>query len=53
MPKFQNNRFVKADPGFVDFADGNFALKPGVDIGIPGFQPIPFEKIGLKKNPKR
>ena len=26
-------------------------LKPGADIGIPDFQLIPFEKIGLEKKP--
>jgi hypothetical protein len=32
---------------FVDPTNGNYALKPGADTGIPGFKPIPFEKIGL------
>jgi hypothetical protein len=27
-------------------------LKPGADIGIPGFEPIPFDKIGLQKPAK-
>ena len=34
--RFENNRSVSKDPG----------LK---DVGIPGFKPIPFEKIGLVK----
>ena len=35
---------------FVDAANGNFALKPGADTGIPGFQPIPFAKIGMTRS---
>ncbi len=47
--RFENNLVVKQnDPRFVDGAAGNFALKPGADTGIAGFQPIPFDKIGLK-----
>ncbi len=34
---FDNNRSVATDPGMKD-------------VGIPGFEPIPFDKIGLKKN---
>ncbi|MCX6997117.1 MAG: right-handed parallel beta-helix repeat-containing protein [Kiritimatiellaeota bacterium] len=37
------------DPRFVDGPRGNFALKPAADTGIEGFEPIPFERIGLKK----
>ncbi len=45
----KDNYVTKDDPGFVDAAHGNFALKMGVDLSekIPGFQPIPFDKIGL------
>lgn len=37
------------DPGFVDPAHGNFALRPDSVIyrKLPGFTPIDFEKIGL------
>jgi len=37
------------DPGFVDAATGNFALRPDSEAftRLPGFEPIPFEKIGL------
>ncbi len=37
------------DPGFVDAAKGNFRLRPDAEVfrRLPGFQPIPFEKIGL------
>lgn len=47
---FAANNFVTAtDPGFVDAAKGNFALRPDTAITqqIPGFERIPFEKIGL------
>jgi parallel beta-helix repeat protein len=45
--RLENNRFEKSIPDlFVDPAKGNFTLKPGADIGISGFDPIPFEKIG-------
>lgn len=37
------------DPGFVDLAGGDLRLRPDARIfkDLPGFQPIPFEKIGL------
>jgi hypothetical protein len=36
------------DPGFVDAARGNFQLRPDAEVfnRLPGFQPIPFDKIG-------
>ena len=45
----KDNLVVAGDPGFVDAAKGNYALKPGSEVftKIPGFQPIPFDKIGL------
>jgi hypothetical protein len=38
-----------ADPGFVDAAKGDFRLRPDAEVfrRLPGFQSIPFEKIGL------
>ncbi len=46
----KDNLVVADDPGFVDAAKGNYALKPGSAVfkKIPGFQPIPFGKIGLQ-----
>ena len=47
---FAADNFVTAtNPGFVDAAEGNYALKPDAVVfkRIPGFQNIPFEKIGL------
>ncbi len=37
------------DPGFVDLAGGDFRLKPDAAVYqlIPGFQPVPVEKMGL------
>lgn len=44
--RLENNRFEKAMPDiFVAPDKGDFSLKPGADIGIPGFQPIPCGKI--------
>ncbi|MDX2082213.1 MAG: right-handed parallel beta-helix repeat-containing protein [Terrimicrobiaceae bacterium] len=45
----RDNLVVTEDPGFVDAAAGNFGLRPQSEVfsRIPGFQPIPFEQIGL------
>lgn len=47
--KIEGNLVTNQDPGFVNLAAGNFALKPtsAVFTKIPGFQPIPFDKMGL------
>ena len=47
---FVDNLVTSQDPGFVDFAAGNYALKPGSEVflKIPGFQQIPFDKMGLQ-----
>lgn len=47
---FVDNLVTSQDPGFVDFAAGNYALKPGSEVfsKIPGFQNIPFDKMGLQ-----
>eukprot|EP00035_Acanthoeca_spectabilis_P010166 m.180133 g.180133 ORF g.180133 m.180133 type:complete len:208 (+) comp14943_c0_seq3:1235-1858(+) len=41
-------KLYTADPGFVDMANGNFALKPDSQIftDFPGFPNIPFGQIG-------
>jgi hypothetical protein len=43
------------DPGFVDAAHGNYALKKDsvVFTNIPGFVPIPLEKMGLQTDEYR
>ena len=40
---------IKGDPGFVDYANRDYRLKPDSEIFrlLPGFKPIPFERIGL------
>lgn len=50
-----NNLITSADPGFIDVTNGNLALKPDSEVfkKIPGFKPIPFEKIGLSKDEYR
>lgn len=44
-----NNYRTDSDPGFVDYKNGNFNLRSDseVFIKIPGFEPIPFDKMGL------
>ena len=48
-PVLIDNWVTDDDPGFVDEANGNFALRENAPIyeHIPGFKPIPFDKIGL------
>ena len=38
-----------SDPGFVNLAGGDLRLRPDAKVfkDLPGFEPIPFEKIGL------
>jgi len=45
----EGNLTITGDPGFVDRATGNYALRPDAKVfaDLPGFQPIPFEQIGL------
>ena len=45
-----DNFVTHSDPGFVDLAAGNFALKKDSEVfaKIPGFQNIPFDKMGLQ-----
>jgi hypothetical protein len=49
------NWITDRDPGFVNAAKGNFALRPDSQVfkQLPGFQPIPFAKIGLYKDELR
>lgn len=45
----RDNLTVAEDPGFVDAAARDYRLKPESEVfsKIPGFEPIPFEKVGL------
>ena len=47
--RLQDNWVTDEDPGFVNPAAMDFALKPesAVFAKVPGFQAIPFEEIGL------
>lgn len=47
-----NNLVTDEDPGFVDAENGNFNLKnlAAIHARLPGFQPIPFDKIGLQRD---
>jgi len=51
----ETNWTTDGDPGFVDAAQGNFELKPDAEAfsRLPGFQSIPFEKMGLVQNALR
>jgi hypothetical protein len=46
------NWITDSDPGFVNASAGDFRLERSSKVfwKLPGFQPIPFEKIGLIKN---
>lgn len=49
----ENNFVTDADPGFVDAAAMNFQLRDDSEVyqKIPGFERIPFEKIGMRRKP--
>jgi hypothetical protein len=51
----KNNWVTKENPGFVDMSNKNFALKPNAKAFqmIPGFEPIPFNKMGIYKDQYR
>jgi hypothetical protein len=44
-----DNWITDADPGFVDAASGDFRLRPDAEVfrRLPGFQPVPLEKMGV------
>ena len=48
-----DNVVAADDPGFVDAARGDFALKPGAAVLKSGFKPIPFRQIGLYRDEYR
>lgn len=49
------NNLIVPDAGFVDPAKGNYRLRDDSPVWrkLPGFQPIPFEKIGLYEDEYR
>ena len=44
----RNNLATKTDPGFVNYRTGDLRLKKNAEVfkQVPGFKPIPFEKMG-------
>jgi hypothetical protein len=48
---FGENFMTQGDPGFVDAATMNFALKEDAEVyrRLPGFRPIPFSQMGPRK----
>jgi hypothetical protein len=49
-----DNWITSRDPGFVDAARQNFAVRPGIRFfGSSAFRPIPFAEIGLYKSEHR
>jgi alpha-L-fucosidase 2 len=52
---FKNNWSTETDPGFVNMAEGNFALTEDASVytQIPGFEPVPFSRMGLFTDPWR
>ena len=49
----KGNWVTQENPGFVDYANGNFMLKDDAPVfkEVKGFQPIPFERMGLLDKP--
>ncbi len=45
------NWSTESDPGFVDGPKGDFRLRPDAPVfqRLPGFQPVPFEQMGLER----
>jgi hypothetical protein len=43
------NVVFDSDPGFVDFVAGDLSLKPDAEVfkQIPGFEDVPFKKMGM------
>ena len=50
---FKDNAETKDMSVFVDPENFNFAIKPDAQVPAPGFEPIPFEKIGLVEDEYR
>jgi len=51
----RDNYRCTTNPGFVDFEHENFTLLPNSEVfkKIKGFEPVPFDKMGLYKNKYR
>jgi hypothetical protein len=48
----EHNLATDEDPGFVNAANGDFRLRPEAHVfsNIPGFEPVPFERMGLYRD---
>jgi hypothetical protein len=48
---FGKNYIASGDPGFENYNEMNFQLKPSSEIFklLPGFKAIPFHKIGIQE----
>jgi hypothetical protein len=53
--EFGDNYITQDDPGFADAERLDFRLKEDSPVyrALPGFRPIPFEKIGPRTPDKR
>jgi hypothetical protein len=51
----EENWITDQDPGFINAKQGDFRLNPNSEVfaKLPGFKPIPFDKIGLFENELR
>jgi hypothetical protein len=51
FPGAENLVIPEGDPGFVDAAKGNYLLRSDSEIfrRLPGFEPIPFDRIGPRR----
>jgi len=47
------DNLTEADPGFVDAAKDDYRLRPDSPAWALGFQPIPWDQIGLYRDPSR
>ncbi len=47
------DNFAEGDPGFMNAEGGDFRLRPDAPAAAIGFEPIPFERIGLYKDAAR
>ena len=54
-PDAQGNCVTDRDPGFVDAANMDFGLREGAPVlkQVPGFHPVPFDQIGLRRDEYR
>ena len=50
-----NNFVAGKDPGFVDYRNGDFTLRADSEVFVrmPGFQPIPFRRMGIHTDESR